>query len=313
MQKFTSLAVMTLLLLSISLLTIPSSAITEQSKASYSEGISLKVFVKDKIFAEGSWTATRDVTITSVNLKISQVDLVIATSNIVAKDWDESLFGSAPPQERTETVRSAFILNGTLGSFPESYVVAWFGTPVGTFTPLIGQDYSVTVSKAEIPFSTTTFSNSIEVIEVRSTLNKPRISATEEAIYDSASGFLLSYKETKTITSIGDIRVVEVRTVRMTDTNVKDINPEGTISSATSSSQFSLGGSNLTLIGLGVAVLILLILIGLILRGRRQHRRIRPESPLDDRGYSRRDPPSSLVSQHFPVFPTRQAIWKVMY
>ncbi len=292
---------MLLILLSISIMTIPTSAITEQSKATYREGVSLTVFVKDEIFAEGSWNATRDVTITSVNLKISQVDLVIATSNIVAKDWDASLFGSALPLERTETLRNAIILNGTLGSFPASYVV-WTGTPVGTFTPLIGQDYSVTVSKPEIPFSTTTFSNSITVIEVKSTLSKARIAATEEVIYDSSSGLLLSYKETKTITSIGDIRVVEVRTVRMIDTNVADINPEGTISSASSSSEFSLGGSNLTLIGLGVVVLILLILIGLILRGRRQHQRIRPESPLDDRSYSRRDPPpSSSVSQHFSV------------
>ena len=302
MLKFRSLAVMTILLLSLGLMTIPLYAISEQSKASYRESVSLTVLVKDEIFAEGYWNATREITITSVNLKISQVDFVIATSNIVAKDWDASLFGSAPPQERTETIRNAFILNGTLGSFPASYVV-WTGTPVGTFTPLIGQDYSVTVSRAEIPFSTTTFSISIKVIEVKSTLNKARISATEEAVYDSSSGFLLSYKETKTITSIGDIRVIEVRTVRMIDTNVADINPDGTISSLSSESEFSLGGLDLTLIGLGVAVLILLILIGLILRGRRKHRSVRQESPLDDRGYSRRDPSSSLLSQYLSKFP----------
>ena len=290
MQKIRSIATLLLVLLSISVMTMPSSAITEQSKASFREGVSLTVFVKGEIFAHGSWNATRDVTITSVNPSIFQVDLVIVTHNIVAKDWDATLFGSALPQERTETVRNAIILNGTLGSFPASYVV-WTGTPVGTFTPLIGQDYSVTISKPEIPFSTDTFSNSITVIEVKSTLNKARVAATEEAIYDSSSGFLLSYKETKTITSIGDIRVVEIRTVRLIDTNVADINPDGTISSSPPSSQFSLDGSNLTLIGLGAAVLILLILIGLILRGRRSHRRIRTESPLDDRSYSRRDPP----------------------
>ncbi len=306
MQKIRSIAAIIFVLLSISLLIIPSSAIAEQSKASYREDVSLTVFVKDEIFAQGSWNATRDVTITSVNLKIYQVDLIIATHTILSNDWDATLFGSAPPQERTETLRNAIILNGTLGSFPASYVVRT-NTPVGIYTPLIGPDYSVTISKPEIPFSTDTFSNSITVIEVKSTLNKARVSATEEAIYDSSSGLLLSYRETKTITSIGDIKVDEVRTVRMIDTNVASINPDGTISSSTSSSsQFSLGGSNLTLIGLGAAVLVLLILIGLILKGRRTHRRIRTESPLDDRSYSRRDPPpsSSDRQQFSPLSPS---------